>query len=97
MTQSEERQGFSNYETYSVALIIDNDEVAQEQARRLAKAEYVEAHDADDALKDWLEAAVEVPAGTFPECMRTQLLGAALGRVNWREIAEYYRGEGGEA
>ena len=89
--------GWTNYETWAVALWIDNEqgshnqrrEMAQEtwdnaEATRYSTREEVALRDFADTLKDWVEEmAPDLGASLFSD-----LLSAALQEVDWREIAE---------
>jgi len=91
--------GWGNYETWCVGLWIDNEEPAYRYRQRLVKAARHEAADQADAqfprsargiladmLKEWIEAdAPELPASMFSD-----LLNAALGEVDWHELAASY-------
>lgn len=84
--------GWTNYETWNVALHMDNDEGSYREARRVARG-FVRTEDsADDArnamagwLKETHEEAMPELSGTYGD-----LLGAALGEVDWYEIACHY-------
>ena len=89
--------GWSNYETWNVALWMDNDgsdaywrECAEQCAEDTDEDDDVETrkNDATLALADMLKAqheeAMPEVTGTFAD-----LLGAALGQVNWYEIASH--------
>lgn len=75
--------GWTNYETWNVKLWIDNDQGSQqfwlEQARNATTTELAE-HLKDTFKYEFNPLADE--ASTY-----TDLLGSALDRVNWREIA----------
>jgi len=89
-----EYNGWWNYETWSVNLIIDNDEGLQEQAREMTKAHFDEddedkgAYSLSGELKEWVSDDL-CPHSSEPT-LEGQLLGAALSEVNWQEIAEHY-------
>lgn len=90
-------EGWKNYETWNVALWIDNDEPIYRESRDRAR-EIVEANitdgelDADAAayeLGQWVkdythDAAPDLGASCFSD-----LLQAALGEVDWTEIGEH--------
>ena len=90
--------GWSNYETWLVNLwlgegIIGDLHGVEEQARAFA-----ESNDSDEAIAayemgKWLKEEV---TNTLPEAtvgLVTDLLGASLSRVDWREIAKHYTDE----
>lgn len=98
-------QGWKNYETWAVALWIDNDQGTQEYWQdRVAEIEEEfsgrENNDrrdvvwaVADALKDWHEEmAFESPnnggLGFDDKGVFTDLLRAAMGEVDWKEVAE---------
>lgn len=91
--------GWSNYETWNVALWVDNDEWSNEQARAAAREAIDDAEgdeaDARGPLADTLEGmfgqGAEDPWG---ECTvsgpSADMLGRAWAKVDWHEIAEHY-------
>lgn len=95
--------GWSNYETWCVALWIDNDEGSYEQARDLVREavedpeenQFMEFRDrirntAAKKIEDMIDALREECgiSGLFAD-----LLGSALSGVDWREIAGHYLDE----
>ena len=91
--------GWTNYETWDVALWIGNDEGSDSRARELARKAWDDAEDDDeprdemkrtatgtlaDALKEWIDE----DAPGMPASLYSDLLSAALGEVNWYELAE---------
>ena len=77
--------GWSNYETWNVALWLDNEQGSYDEARDMARRARSE-HDLAGQLKDWVhEMAPDLGASMFAD-----LLGAALSEVDWYEIAEHY-------
>lgn len=102
MTQ-ERYNGWTNYATWGVALVLDNDEGTYSYVReRLAEL----SEEADDdgrlpngvelryELADWLEDYTERLCGLEgdfdmpePSLMARQVLQAGLAEVNWDEIA----------
>jgi hypothetical protein len=79
--------GWSSYETWAVKLWIDNEQGSYEEARDLAKqakemSPEPKAWLADHFKEEYEEARPEV------EGVWADLLGAALGSVDWFEIAE---------
>lgn len=87
---SESYNGWSNYETWLVKLWIDNDQGSHEywgeQAREAIENANFDKDDAVSSLADMLqsehEEAMPKVHGVFSD-----LLNAALGSVNWQEIA----------
>ena len=75
----EEYNGWSGYETWLVNLWLTNEPGSYEASREVA-ANGAEA--IKDLVEDWTSEGIE------PSSMVADLLGAALSRVNWREIAE---------
>jgi hypothetical protein len=95
--------GWTNYETWAVALWIDNEQGSYESARELAKDLYRQAeadktftrrevavNDLEDALKEEYEEGNPLADDAT---VYADLLRAALGEVNWREIAHHYLDE----
>jgi ketopantoate reductase len=74
--------GWTNYETWNVALWIDNEEGSHRERCDMARRAR-SASDLADRLKDWVtEMAPDLGASMFSD-----LLSAALSEVNWDEIA----------
>lgn len=89
--------GWKNYETWCVALWIDNDEGSYNYALELAR-DHCDQDPYDlgvegpisslsDALKAWIE---EMNPLNDTSTMFTDLLNAALSEVDWYEIAKNY-------
>lgn len=101
MADEQGYNGWKNYETWAVALWIDNDEAMYYTARDMAAGMGERMSDDDlskddaryelaDQLKDWIDEVAEM---TCPGCREgasfvSDLLGAALSEVDWYEIAE---------
>lgn len=87
--------GWKNYETWNVALWIDNDQGSYSQRCEMAQDAWDNADgDEDeakrklaDALKDWIE---EMNPLASEASMFSDLMNAALGEVDWYEIAENF-------
>lgn len=90
--------GWKNYETWNVALWIDNDQGSYNERIRLAQEAWDEAEadrsftrleqaqfDLADKLKDWIE---EQNPLANDASLFSDLLNAALSEVDWMEIAE---------
>jgi hypothetical protein len=83
--------GWSNYETWNVALWIDNEPGSYQARRELAK----DAKDESDLARS-LESWIKDDAPDLGASVYSDLLGAALSEVNWYEIAENYFNEAHE-
>jgi 7-cyano-7-deazaguanine synthase in queuosine biosynthesis len=79
-------QGWKNYETWDVALWIDNDQGAQEVVFEMG----IDAKDTSafaDSIKEFIEEMTpELEASMFSD-----MLNAALGEVDWYELAKAYQ------
>ena len=102
--------GWRNYETWAVALHLGNDQGTQEFWAEHAEACYRDAvaADPDDNREDWTHAAAvaladllkheiddEEMCPTLAGCsVYTDLLRAALGEVDWYEVATHFVEDG---
>ncbi len=68
-------QGFTNYETFLVVLEIENNQQYLATAR---------SHNDQDDFREWVESVVLPTDNTNP--IQTDLINAALCRVNWQEV-----------
>jgi hypothetical protein len=95
-----EYNGWTNRETWAVALWIDNDYSLQETATEYARTE-IEGHDKDEEINPYylgesLKTYIEEDLLTFENVSQNQTLWmmltdiGSLYRVNWREIADHY-------
>lgn len=99
MAEDKKYNGWTNYETWNVALWLGNDSGSQERCEELTQAAWNDA-EADKTftreeratldLADALKAEIEEFAPDLGASMFSDLLSAALGEVNWYEIAEHY-------
>ena len=88
MSENHSYNGWKNYETWNVALWIDNDQGSYNEARDITRSlgDKDAPHKLADGLKDWIgEMAPDLGASLFSD-----LLGAALSEVDWFEIAKHY-------
>lgn len=83
--------GWSNYETWAVSLWIDNEDWSQHEARELVGAAWCRNSEhprveAADALRMWVseDGNPLIEAAS----MYSDLLGHALGQVDWFEIVD---------
>ena len=95
--------GWTNYETWLVNLWLDNDQGSQEMVQELAKECVTNAIDKgcdaesvrNDAAYELSQQIKEFHEENTPETVGvySDLISAALGAVNWFEIAEHYINE----
>jgi hypothetical protein len=97
---SEGYNGWTNYETWVVNLWMDNEQGSQEFFRERAREIYdgprnpyrdhmTREADAGLAFADWLRDHYDENIPEMPG-VYGDLLGGALGAVNWNEIARHY-------
>lgn len=79
--------GWATYETWAVALWLDNEEGSYEEARSIVARHEIEDGSAAQALKEWLDATMPDLGST----LWSDLLRASFGEVHWQEIAEHYK------
>lgn len=93
--------GWTNYETWVTALWVDNEQGTY-NARVEFVREWLAEDDGDvetravrlgDALKDWIEEWPVLAAVSERASIASDLLGAALAEINWKEIAENWMAE----
>lgn len=79
--------GWSNYETWNVALWLDNEQGSYDDMRQAARdAGKGNEYKLSQTIKDYvLEFQPDLGASMFAD-----LLNAALSEVDWYEIAEHY-------
>ena len=88
--------GWSNYETWAVALWMDNDagtygmrcDVMQDAWDVEASKYLTRSENARQQLAKWLKDFVEEMAPDLGASLFSDLLSAALSEVNWSEIAD---------
>ena len=104
-------QGWKNYATWNVALWLDNDQGSQSMVQEWAQEAVAQAPkdenvgkgywSVEDAVKyalaDRIKQYVEEGNPLSGDAsMYSDILGSALGDVDWGEVAEHYMEEGGE-
>lgn len=94
--EARKHNGWTNYETWLVALWIDNEQATYLERRDRAAFFWIEARpspgvskmDAAVAgLSEWLEETVKGRAPDLGASIWADLMNAAICEVNWREIA----------
>jgi hypothetical protein len=80
-------QGWKNYESWAVALWLDNEQSLQREAQRLANRS---THRAADALKTFVTDDILPDLGAS---LASDLLNAAVSEVDWQEVAEHFQDE----
>lgn len=80
-------QGFTNYETWAVALWLDQDQGMYEMIREAAPT--MEGYELGEYIKDMLEEDMPELGNT----MWADLLNGALEAVNWQEVGENAKAE----
>ena len=76
--QDQSHQGFTNYETFLVVLEIENNQQQLQTTRSLSSM---------DEFRDYVETIV-LPTGN-KNPIQTDLINAALSRVNWQETFQH--------
>ena len=87
--------GWTNYETWNIALWIDNEQGSQEYWAEIAQQRYLEAEEHDDSSKmrvargQLAQMLKDAHEEALPELQgfAADLLNAAMSEVNWIEIA----------
>jgi|SRR6185369_2179849 len=92
---TERFNGWSNYETWAVASCLDNDEESYKWRRAAAREAFASHESAATAISAFAEQLKATHEEDMPEVggVFADLLGAALGEVDWYEIAEHYINE----
>lgn len=104
MERDEKYNGYANYETWAVALWLDNEEGTSRYWREAAREEKREApkcwqvrenvwqaeRAATYRLADRIKEEVTEEAPELGPCLYSDLLNAALSSVEWQEVAEVF-------
>jgi hypothetical protein len=78
-----EYNGYTNYETWLVALWIDNDQGLSEIITDNTRDNRDSLYNIADSIKELIEDYAPETTGLYAD-----LMNAALSEVNWKEIAE---------
>jgi hypothetical protein len=101
MTATEDRHcGYANYETFTIAVVVDNDQGLLREIRALVaiEAELVGPDALPDFVKAWVESRFIDPVcqeGATHHGIAATLCNAALSEVDWLELAEEWLKEEG--
>lgn len=93
---SERYNGWTNYETWNLALWLGNESGSEDYWRERAEEAYREAsgddrkHDAACVVADALKEETEENAPDLGCSFYSDVLSAAISEVNWYEIAQHY-------
>ena len=87
--EGEKYQGWTNHETWLIALHLNNEQALHNTLREMAR-EAKDKYTAAEAIEEWVDELNpwDDACGMFSDLMNT-----ALGKVNWIEIAEDAREE----
>lgn len=87
---------YPNYETWSVALLIDNDEWSAEEAQSMAR-QASGAYSLAGELREWVKGWEDISAALEGSGLASQLLGAVLSSdANWDYLGKSYYDEAQE-
>ena len=105
MTATEKSyNGWTNWETWAVALWLNNDEESYSDVRAAARRALARAEQGHEyftpreharrilakAIIEYVESLPQIASILEGANMASDLLGAALDEVNWDEIAQYF-------
>jgi hypothetical protein len=85
--------GWSNYETWNVALWLSNEEGTESDCVEMAREAWEDADDDTEATQNMakrLESYVDDMMPDIGPSMFSDILGAAMSEVDWHEIASHY-------
>jgi hypothetical protein len=88
-TEQTKYNGWPTYETWLVYTWLTNDAGTDREVRELATTQD-DGYQAADALKQYVEDSSPL---VDEASLATDLLGAALGRVDWLAIARHFRAD----
>ena len=91
MSEDKKYNGYNNYETWLVALWIDNDQGYQEDINSMS--EQCTADDINDlatSIKEYVEMMPDVSKALETGGMVADLVNSTLSDVDWYELSEMY-------
>lgn len=86
-------QGWTNRETWCVALWLNNEQGLQEGARSACNTDGEMLHEAAQTLEDYVDELIGDPAFSQASGFTLDLVNCALARCNFAEIAATFREE----
>jgi hypothetical protein len=89
MTDEKGYNGWRNYETWCMALWIDNEKGTYSESREIIK-QHKERYDKAHALKEWVEEWGEIQEIQERASFVSDLFGAAFSEIDWYEIADNF-------
>lgn len=92
MTQDEKHNGWTNRETWLVNLWLTNEQGLYEEARAACNRDGEMLQEAAQSLEDFVDDLLSDQHDGRSGFL-TDLINAALARVNWAEIAESFRAD----
>ena len=84
--EHKEYNGWYNYETWCVALWMDNDQGVYEYFRYCVREYDGDVRAVAEQIEQWHKDVIDEL--DLPNCFASDLLGGAMSEVNWDEIAE---------
>lgn len=94
LVTQKEYNGWTNYETWLMALWIGNDQGFDQIVQEMAEDyRHDEIYNFADSLKSFVEDLPEVSEVVEKSGFVSDLLGAALSEIDWYEIAEHYHAD----
>lgn len=84
-------QGWTNRETWCVALWLNNEQGLQEGARDACNTDGEMEHEAAQTLEHYVDDLVESQLASVRDRMVADLIKCCLARVNWGEIVQTFR------
>lgn len=103
MTEGTERHcGYANYETFTIAVVVDNDQQLYKESRAMvaqSQSEREYAFEVADDVRAWVEARFITPVtedGATHHGIAATLVNSALGEVDWAELVEEWTKEEGQ-